>query len=121
MSFNELLNIHDNELAKIQTPIEQEALSDSVEIAISKKIDKMKGINEADHEWFTYWLIVHKDNHKGIGFIGFKRKPDGNGYSEIGYSISSNYRMQGLMTETLSLMIGWASKLPACWRNWGWS
>ena len=36
----------------------------------------MKKVNEDVHEWYTYWLIIDKDNEKGIGFIGFKGLPD---------------------------------------------
>lgn len=114
LSFDELLYINKNEFTKIQTSIEKEALLDEVKIAIDKKIDKMKNINTNVHEWFTYWLIISKSSHKGIGFIGFKGIPNENGYTEVGYSISSNYREKGFMTEALYLLINWASKYPEC-------
>lgn len=114
LTFNELIYISNNELSKVQTQIEEEALLDQVKIAISKKICKMKDVSEDVHVWFTYWLIINKENNKGIGFIGLKGTPDENRYSEVGYSISSNYRKRGLMTEALSLLLNWASKFPAC-------
>lgn len=112
LSFNELLHINSDK--KIETPIELEAVFDSVKMAIAKKIEKMKKVSEDVHNWYTYWLIIDKDNGKGIGFIGFKGTPDENGYVEVGYSISSNYRRKGLMTEALSLLINWALKYPIC-------
>lgn len=114
LSFKELLYISNNEVDKIDSDIEQEAMSDLVKQAISKKLEKMQNVNKEDHEWYTYWLIIDKEQHKGIGFIGFKGVPDENGYSEVGYSISSNYRRKGFMTETLSSLIHWASNSKNC-------
>ena len=68
----------------------------------------MKKVSEDVQEWYTYWLIIDKDNGKGIGFIGFKGLPDENGYSEVGYSISPNYRKKRFMTEALETLVKWA-------------
>jgi RimJ/RimL family protein N-acetyltransferase len=114
LSFSELSFIHRNETDKVETLIEQEAIFDFVKLAISKKLEKMKNIDEKVHDWYTYWLIIDKDSNKGIGFIGFKGVPDESGYSEVGYSISSNYRRKGLMSEALSLLINWASTFGNC-------
>lgn len=110
--FNEIVQINNDK--KIDTPIELEAIFDFVKIAMSKKIEKMKRVSEDVHNWYTYWLIVDKNNGKGIGFIGFKGIPDETRYVEVGYSISSNYRRKGLMTEALSLLMNWALKYPIC-------
>ena len=93
------------------TPIEPAALSDTVKSAIQKKIAKMRSVDSALHDWYTYWLIVSRESGQGIGFIGFKGI-DENGYAEIGYSISPAYRRQGLMTEALQVLIGWARQCP---------
>jgi len=114
LSFDELSYINNNMLEKIQTSIDQEALSDEIKLAISRKLNKMKNADEKAHEWFTYWLIISKGNYKGIGFIGFKGIPKEGGCVEVGYSIASSYREKGLMTEALSLLINWASKFPNC-------
>ncbi|WML32628.1 GNAT family N-acetyltransferase [Clostridium sp. OS1-26] len=108
LSFNELLHINNNELDNIETPIELEAIFDFVKLAISKKVEKMQKVCEDTHDWYTYWLIIDKDNGKGIGFVGFKGIPDENGYSEVGYSISPNYRKKRLMTEALETLLKWA-------------
>ncbi|AQR96639.1 GNAT family N-acetyltransferase [Clostridium saccharoperbutylacetonicum] len=112
LSVTELLNINNDR--KIKTPIETEAIFDFVKIAITKKIEKMKKVSEDIHDWYTYWLIINKDNGEGIGFIGFKGIPNENGYTEVGYSISSNCRRKGFMTEALSLLMDWAYKYPFC-------
>ncbi|MBL4937764.1 GNAT family N-acetyltransferase [Clostridium sp. YIM B02515] len=114
LSFNELLHIYNNEIDNVETHIELEAIFDFVKLAILKKLEKMKNISEDIHEWYTYWLIIDKDNEKGIGFIGFKGLPDENGYSEVGYSISPNYRKQRLMTEALEILVKWAYGFQCC-------
>lgn len=108
LSFHELLHINNNEIRMIETFIESNALSDSVKSAILKKTEKMQKAHEDMHEWYTYWLIIDKDNGNGIGFIGFKGLPDENGYSEVGYSISPDYRKRRFMTEALEALINWA-------------
>jgi RimJ/RimL family protein N-acetyltransferase len=110
LSLNELLHINKNDISNI----ELEAISDSVKLAISKKLNKMKNINKDVHEWYTYWLIINKDNEQGIGFIGFKGLPNENGYSEVGYSISPNYRKQRIMTEALKTLVVWAFEFEEC-------
>lgn len=112
LSFIELVHINNDR--KIETAIDTEAIFDSVKIAISKKIDKMQKVSMDIHNWYTYWLIINKDNGQGIGFIGFKGISDKNGYTEVGYSISSNCRRKGFMTEALSLLMDWAFKYPFC-------
>ena len=72
LSFNELSYISKNEIDNIETIIELDAISNFVKSAILKKLDKMQSISDDIHEWYTYWLIINKDNQTGIGFIGFK-------------------------------------------------
>lgn len=114
LSLNELLHINNNEIYTGETLIELEAIFDVVKLAISKKIEKMQKVSKDVHEWYTYWLIINKDNGRGIGFIGFKGLPDESGYSEVGYSMSSNYRRKRVMTEALLALTNWASNFPNC-------
>lgn len=113
LSLNELLNIKNKELGALETAVDIEAL-DLVDAAVPKKIEKMKKVYEEVHEWYTYWLIIDKNSHRGIGFIGFKGSPDGRGYSEVGYSISPRYRKRGLMTEALQTLAEWAQAFRNC-------
>ena len=108
LSFQELYYIKNNETYNIETPIEFEEILDSIKLAISKKLIKMNNLNEDIHKWYTYWIIINKENQKGIGFIGFKGVPDVNGYLEVGYSMSPNYRKKRFMTEALETLINWA-------------
>lgn len=114
LSYKELSFINSNDIERIENLIESEAIFDFVKVAISKKLEKMKNIDEKDHEWYTYWLIIDKANQKGIGFIGFKGVPDENGFSEVGYSIASRYRKKGYMSEALSTLVNWASDFENC-------
>ncbi|AKN29824.1 acetyltransferase [Clostridium carboxidivorans P7] len=110
LSFKELVYIKDNDISNIEI----EAVSNSVKSAVSKKLSKMKYIGSEFHEWYTYWLIISKNNEKGIGFIGFKGLPDENGYLEVGYSISPNHRKKRIMTEALKTLVTWASEFQDC-------
>ena len=114
LSFNELLYINENQIDNIETSIELEAISHSVKLAITNKLEKMKNISEDTQKWYTYWLIINKQNQLGVGFIGFKGLLSENGYSEVGYSISPNYRRQRLMTEALETLIRWAHGFQEC-------
>lgn len=111
LSIDELLSIQTDEADVLDMPIEAEVLSGIVMSAIQKKIAKMQSVGPALHDWYTYWLIVSKKTGHGIGFIGFKGI-DETGYAEVGYSIAPDYRRQGLMTEALEAMIGWARQNP---------
>ena len=114
LSYKELSFINSNEIERIENLIEPEAIFDFVKLAISKKLEKMKNVDEENHEWYTYWLIIDKPNQKGVGFIGFKGVLDENGFSEVGYSIASSCRRKGYMTEALSMLINWASNFENC-------
>ncbi|MGE5627550.1 MAG: GNAT family N-acetyltransferase [Solirubrobacterales bacterium] len=114
LTFNELLHINNNDISKFGTYIETEAMLNFVKTAISKKITKMQNVDEKVHPWCTYWLIIDSNNGKGVGFIGFKGFPDENGYSEVGYSISTNYRKKRLTTEALETLLKWADECDEC-------
>ncbi|MBW9169953.1 GNAT family N-acetyltransferase [Clostridium estertheticum] len=114
LSFNELLYISENMIDNIEPSIELEAISHSVKLAITMKLEKMKNISEGTQKWYTYWLIINKQNQLGVGFIGFKGLLSENGYSEVGYSISPNYRRQRLMTEAVETLIRWAHGFRKC-------
>lgn len=56
----------------------------------------------------TIWLIVEKESDIICGDIGFKGKPDENGYIEIGYSTQPRFRLQGYITEAIGGLCKWA-------------
>ncbi len=95
-------------------PVSSEILNDPVPRAINMKLSKMAAADVSQHAWFTYWLIVTKDNLRGIGFIGFKGTPDANGETEIGYGIDSADWNKGYMTEAVQTMLKWAFSHEEC-------
>ena len=94
--------------------IEPDALEEPSLMAMARKVERMQQADSADHDWYTYWLIIRKESGTGIGFIGFKGTPDSQGYVEVGYGISVNHRRQGLMSEALERMVAWADADPHC-------
>ena len=90
------------------------AFSDASRRAIYVKLEKMEQVSEKLHPWFTYWLIVLKETKMGIGLVGFKGLPDGDGEVEIGYGISSEYQGNGYMTEAVRGLVIWAFQQPGC-------
>ena len=58
-------------------------------------------------------LLVHRADATLIGDAGFLAGPDPDGTVEIGYSIVPAYRGQGLATEAVQALTGWALSQPA--------
>jgi ribosomal-protein-alanine N-acetyltransferase len=94
-------------------PISPNSVDESVVRAIAIKKSKMD-IDPGNYQWYTYWLIVTKNNPAGIGLIGFKDIPDVNGSVEIGYGLDEDYWNQGYMTEALTAMRDWAFSHDNC-------
>ena len=57
--------------------------------------------------WWMY-LLVHRANRTLIGLVGFKGVADASGMVEIGYSLSSAYRLRGLATEAARALVDYA-------------
>jgi RimJ/RimL family protein N-acetyltransferase len=89
-------------------------MTDRVHRAIGMKIDKMRKADISQHNWFTYWLIVIRDENVGAGMLGFKGFPDENGSTEIGYGIDEAYQGKGYMREAVQALIDWAFTHPFC-------
>ena len=66
---------------------------------IENVIDKYKNDN------YYNWVIELKDTHEVIGHIGVNLIMKIHEYIEIGYSLSSKYFKQGIMTEALKEII----------------
>jgi RimJ/RimL family protein N-acetyltransferase len=118
-----LLNLNQLELAlqniealeaSLDLVIMRAWMTDRVHRAIGMKIDKMRKADISQHDWFTYWLIVIKDENVGAGMLGFKGFPDENGSTEIGYGIDEAYQGKGYMLEAVQALINWAFTHPFC-------
>jgi ribosomal-protein-alanine N-acetyltransferase len=94
--------------------ISQRLMTENLERAINLKIGKMRDAEEADHLWYTYWLIQIKADGFGAGMVGFKGLPDEQGEVEIGYGMDPHYRNRGFMTEAVNALITWAFQHAEC-------
>lgn len=94
--------------------ITRDVIDENVVRALNMKIKKMGSVDESTHPWFTYWLVVVKEDNKGVGFVGFKGQPDAAGSVEIGYGIDASYQGQGLMSEAVRLLVDWAFEQAEC-------
>ena len=60
-----------------------------------------------DVGWYT-WVYISPVMNRLLGTGGFKGAPDDNGQVEIGYSMLTSYREQGLATEGVKALLDWA-------------
>jgi len=59
--------------------------------------------------WSFWYLLLRGDvKARVVGICGFKGRPDAAGSVEIGYSIISQFRNQGLATEAVDRLVRWA-------------
>lgn len=68
--------------------------------------------NEADYEWFTLWLLVHRADNRGIGGIGITGLPNEHGEVMMGYFTHQRYEGQGIMTEAVQKLCEWIFQHP---------
>lgn len=57
---------------------------------------------------FWYLLMLAGEEINTVGICGFKGRPDSAGSAEIGYSILSQFRNQGLASEAVDRLVRWA-------------
>jgi len=94
--------------------IAKDFVTERVRRAIRMKVEKMRKAEPSTHAWFTYWLIIIRDEKIGAGMLGFKEYPNAQGSTEIGYGIDPAYQNKGYMTEAVQAMIDWAFLHPFC-------
>lgn len=63
--------------------------------------------NPINYMWYTVWIIALKEENRFIGSMMIKNYPNENGEVIIGYSIESDYRCNGFMTEALKSLTQW--------------
>jgi RimJ/RimL family protein N-acetyltransferase len=89
-------------------------VTERVRRAIRMKVRKMRDVDISQHAWFTYWLIVIKDENIAAGMLGFKGYPNAEGSTEIGYGIDPAYQNKGYMSEAVQALVDWAFTHPFC-------
>ncbi len=100
--------------AALNCTLAEGCFSDASRRAIYVKLEKMELAGETLHPWYTYWLIVLRDEKVALGLVGFKGFPDDQGEVEIGYGISPLYQGRGYMTEAVQRLVAWAFLQPGC-------
>lgn len=96
----------------IGVPIVSRLFDGVVERAVTMKIEKMNGAPRDTHPWFTYWLIVLREEKVGAGLVGYKGVPNEQGEVEIGYGLDELYQRRGYMTEAVNTLNAWAFSHP---------
>jgi len=99
---------------ELSMAITRDFVTERIQRAIRMKVEKMRKAEPSTHAWFTYWLIVIKEEVVGAGMLGFKGYPNAKGSTEIGYGIDPAYQNKGYMTEAVRALIDWAFTHPFC-------
>jgi RimJ/RimL family protein N-acetyltransferase len=68
--------------------------------------------NPESYEWFTHWLIIHREENITIGGIGASGLPDEKGVVIIGYFTDIKYEGRGFATEAVECFKNWLFKNP---------
>ena len=59
------------------------------------------------HLWYTFWLIIKKEDNVIVGTIDFKGEPNAKGEVEIGYGLGKQHEHHGYMTEAVQAFCKW--------------
>jgi RimJ/RimL family protein N-acetyltransferase len=94
--------------------IARDFVTKRVQRAIRMKVENMRAVDESQQAWFTYWLVVIKEENIGAGMLGFKGYPNAEGSTEIGYGIDPAHQNKGYMSEAVKALIDWAFTHPFC-------
>ncbi|EXJ22533.1 Acetyltransferase [Alkalibacterium sp. AK22] len=62
------------------------------------------------HGWGV-WLVIHTEENRMIGDMGFKDRPNTEKEVEVGYGIFPDYQNRGYATEGLKALIKWAFQI----------
>ncbi|NWH08544.1 MAG: GNAT family N-acetyltransferase [Alphaproteobacteria bacterium] len=58
---------------------------------------------------FWYVILRHEGGDALVGTAGFKGKPDADGLVDVGYAIRPHYHRMGIASETVGLLLSWAT------------
>jgi len=100
--------------AELGAPISRDVLTKRVQRAIQMKRIRMTEMEESQHPWQTYWLVIVSEDNFGAGLAGFKGVPNENGSTEIGYGIDPAYQNKGYTSEAVRALVEWAFQHPFC-------
>lgn len=112
------LALHDlNKLcAQLGILADPEVFSTESRQAMMIKMARMDHIDLRLHPWYTYFLLVRKEDRQAVGVCGFKGAPTPLGSVEVGYAMHADFRNRGYMTEAVRALVTWAFRQEACQR-----
>lgn len=102
--------------ADLHAEISPGVFSEESRQAMMIKISRMEHADRRLHQWYTYFLLIRKQDSRAIGVCGFKGPPTMFGTVELGYAIQESYRNQGMMTEAVRALVDWAFTDLTCRR-----
>ena len=62
--------------------------------------------------WYTFWLILRKQDRAVVGHIEFDGPPNQKGEVQLRYALSTQHSHQGYMTEAVYELCNWAKQQP---------
>lgn len=70
----------------------------------------LRMLEESVAPGWSFWYLLMRTGEEVdiVGICGFKGRPDAAGSAEIGYSIVSQFRNQGLASEAVDRLVRWA-------------
>lgn len=79
---------------------------------------RAKAICDAPENWLwhTIWLILHKEDRKVVGHLGFMGEPDDDGVIEFVFALGTAFERRGYMTEAVRALCRWAKLKPNVYR-----
>jgi RimJ/RimL family protein N-acetyltransferase len=110
------LNHLDHLCAQLGIRADPDVFSTESRQAMMIKIARMDHVDAHLHPWYTYFLLVRKEDRRAVGVSGFKGAPTPLGSVEIGYAMQEDFRNHGYMTEAVQALVDWAFQQPGCRR-----
>ncbi|MES2766033.1 MAG: GNAT family N-acetyltransferase [Bacteroidota bacterium] len=83
-----------------------------VDVALKDFMIPKVAENPEAYEWFTHWLIIHREENITVGGIGASGLPDEAGQVMIGYFTDQKYEGRGFATEAVECVKNWLFKNP---------
>jgi RimJ/RimL family protein N-acetyltransferase len=109
--FEAILGDQQELAAMLEVKLDEDWLgSEAAREAMPRAYEYLKAHPSA-HGWWMY-LLVHRADRTLMGLGGYKGPPDERGMVEIGYGLSSRYRLRGLATEAARSLVERAFSHP---------
>jgi RimJ/RimL family protein N-acetyltransferase len=95
--------------SRLQLVLAEAHLDGYMKTVFKRKIDNIRR-DRRNAIWYTYWVIVVKNESAVAGNVGYKHPPNAEGLIEVGYGIAPPFQRRGIMTEALGAFIEWTQQ-----------